>query len=46
MIAEPFVEDELSMPSLLHIRKPAGGGERRSTITEIGAELKKRLAAP
>jgi len=45
VIAEPFVEDELSMPSLLHIRKPAGGGERRSTITEIGAELKKRITS-
>jgi hypothetical protein len=42
VISEPFVEDELSLPSLLHIRKPGAGGPR-STTTQIGAELKKRI---
>ena len=40
VISEPFVEDELSLPSLLHIRRPS-----RALATEIGVEMKKRITA-
>jgi hypothetical protein len=43
VISEPFVEDELSLPSLLHIRHPARGDEPRRLATRIGGEFKKRL---
>jgi hypothetical protein len=43
VISEPFVEDELSLPSVLHIRRPASDTERRRLLTEIGGEVKKRL---
>src|SRR5438309_199840 len=43
VVPEPFVEDELTLPSLLHIRRPRTGGERGALTTQIGAELKKRL---
>jgi hypothetical protein len=43
VISEPFVEDELSLPSVLHIRRPARDTEPRSLLTEIGGEIKKRL---
>lgn len=43
VISEPFVEDELTLPSLLHIRRPRTAGEPDAPTTQIGAELKKRL---
>ncbi len=43
VISEPFVEDELSLPSFLHFQRPARGDEPRRLSTQIGAELKKRL---
>jgi hypothetical protein len=43
VITEPFVEDELSLPSILHIRRPATNGEAGALATQFGAELKKRL---
>ncbi len=43
VISEPFVEDELSLPSVLHIRRPASNMEPRTLLTEIGGEVKKRL---
>jgi hypothetical protein len=43
VITEPFVEDELSLPSVLHIRRPASDTEPRTLLTEIGGEVKKRL---
>jgi hypothetical protein len=43
VISEPFVEDELSLPSLLHIRRPVIGGQRHAVATSVDAALKKRL---
>jgi len=43
VIPEPFVEDELSFPSVLHIRRPGTDTEPRTLGTRIGAEIKKRL---
>lgn len=40
VLNEPFVEDELSLPSLLHIRRPSP-----ALATEIGVELKKRITS-
>ena len=43
VISEPFVEDELSLPSILHLRRPATGGESQVLATQFRGELKKRL---
>jgi hypothetical protein len=43
VLSEPFVEDELSFPSLLHIRTPFGGEQRQASVTTIDGEIKKRL---
>jgi hypothetical protein len=43
VISEPFVEDELSLPSVLHIRRPGSETQPRTRVTEINGELKKRL---
>jgi hypothetical protein len=43
VISEPFVEDELSFPSILHIRRPGTAREPGTLVTQIGAEIKKRL---
>src|SRR6059036_3718769 len=45
VIPEPFVEDELAFPSILHIVRPRRGDEARTRTTQLGAELKKRLTA-
>jgi hypothetical protein len=43
VISEPFVEDELSLPSIFHIRRPGLAGHSRTRSTDIEAEVKKRL---
>ena len=43
VVSEPFVEDELEFPSILHILRPRRGDAPRAQETQIGAELKKRL---
>ncbi|MBI3637047.1 MAG: hypothetical protein HY216_12690 [Candidatus Rokubacteria bacterium] len=43
VISEPFVEDELSLPSILHIRRPRAGDQPRTLATVVDAEIKKRL---
>ena len=43
VIPEPFVEDELSLPTVLHIRRPGSETFPRARITDITGELKKRL---
>jgi hypothetical protein len=43
VISEPFVEDELSLPSIFHIRRPGLAGHSHTRSTEIEAEVKKRL---
>jgi hypothetical protein len=45
VIPEPFIEDELSFPSILHLRQPQTGGASRALLTDISGELKKRLTA-
>ncbi len=42
-VPEPFVEDEITFPSFLHIRRPASGAEPPTTETQISTELKKLL---
>ncbi len=43
VVDDPFVADELTFPSILHIRKPATSGTPRTLETDIGAEFSKRL---
>jgi len=44
VVSEPFVEDELSLPSFLRIRRALGpGGHPRAWVTDIEAEIKKRI---
>src|SRR6266852_1335495 len=43
VISEPFVEDELSLPTLLNIRRGRAVNQRRARVTSVGAELKKRI---
>ena len=43
VVDDPFVADELSLPSVLHIKKPATGDEPATRETEISGELSKRL---
>jgi hypothetical protein len=45
VISEPFVEDELSLPSILHIRRPATDRVPATLMTDIAVELKKRLTS-
>src|ERR1043166_3614769 len=45
VIPEPFVEDELAFPSILHIVRPRRPDEPRTRATQLGAEIKKRLTA-
>jgi hypothetical protein len=43
-IDDPFVADELSLPTVSHIRRPASGDGPATKETEISAELSKRLS--
>ena len=45
LISGPFVEDELTLPSVLHVRRLRTEGQPRALTTQIGAELKKRLTS-
>lgn len=42
-IDDPFVSDELTLPSILHIKRPASGDEPPTRETEISGELSKRI---
>src|SRR5919108_338719 len=42
-IDDPFVADELTLPSLLHIKRPASGDEPATRETEVSGELSKRI---
>ncbi len=42
-VDDPFVADELSLPSVLHIKRPATGEEPATRETTISAEFSKRL---
>lgn len=43
VIDDPFVADELSLPSIFHIKTPARGDEPAARETEITGEFSKRL---
>jgi hypothetical protein len=43
VLSESFVEDELALPSVLHIRKPSAGKQRQAGVTTIDGEIKKRI---
>jgi hypothetical protein len=45
VLSEPFVEDELSFPSVLHVRTPLLTERRHALATAIGAEIKKRITS-
>lgn len=42
-IDDPFVADELSLPTLLHVKRPADGDRPAARVTDLAAELSKRL---
>jgi hypothetical protein len=42
-IDDPFVSDELTLPSILHIKRPASGDEPATRETSISGELSKRI---
>jgi len=43
VIDDPFVADELSLPSVFHIKTPAKGDEPAARETEISGEFSKRI---
>src|SRR2546425_8652188 len=43
-IDDPFVADELSLPTISHIRRPASGDGPATKETEISGEFSKRLS--
>jgi hypothetical protein len=45
VIPEPFVEDELAFPAILHVWRPRSGDEPRALATTVDAEIKKRLTS-
>jgi hypothetical protein len=42
-IEDPFVSDELTLPNVLHIKRPASGDEPATRETEISGEISKRI---
>ena len=42
-IEDPFVSDELTLPNILHIKRPASGDEPATRETSISGELSKRI---
>lgn len=42
-IDDPFVSDELTLPNILSIKRPASGDEPATRETEISGELSKRI---
>ena len=40
---DPFVSDELTLPYILHIKRPASGDEPATRETEISGEISKRI---
>ncbi len=43
LVDDPFVADELSLPTVSHIKTPASGDEPATLETEVSAELSKRI---
>jgi hypothetical protein len=42
-VDDPFVSDELTLPNILHIKRPASGDEAATRETSISGELSKRI---
>lgn len=42
-VDDPFVSDELTLPNILHIKRPASGDEPATRETSISGELSKRI---
>src|SRR5256885_6531048 len=42
-VDDPFVSDELTLPNILHIKRPAGGEESAAQETEFSGEFSKRI---
>jgi hypothetical protein len=42
-VDDPFVSDELTLPSVLHVKRPASGDEPAARETEVSGELSKRI---
>jgi len=45
VISEPFVEDEVSVPSILHLKRGRSAGERSARLTDLAGEIKKRITS-
>jgi hypothetical protein len=45
VIAEPFVEDDASLPSILYMNRGRVDGQRSARLVNIGGEIKKRITA-
>jgi len=45
VISEPFVEDEVSLPSFFHIDRGRVGRKRAARLTSASGELKKRITS-
>jgi hypothetical protein len=45
VIAEPFVEDEISLPSILYMKRGRADGQRSARLVTIGGEIKKRITS-
>lgn len=43
VIAEPFVEDELSLPSILYMKRGRADGQRSTHLVNFAGEIKKRI---
>lgn len=43
VIEDPFVNDELTFPSIVHIKTPAKGDETAARETEVSGEFSKRI---
>jgi len=43
VIAEPFVEDEISLPSILYMKRGRADGQSSARFVTIGGEMKKRI---
>ncbi len=45
VVSEPFVEDELALPSILHLHRVRAAGDPVNGLTNVQGELKKRITS-
>ena len=43
VVDDPFVADELSLPTVSHIKRPASEDQPQTRVTEVSGELSKRI---